>query len=72
MSIYPSLHVKYVPLLPFAKFQKGCINFANREELPIFDIVRADRRLFIHRYRYYARKSQKEIMVELQNFENLK
>ena len=72
MYMNPALHAKYADLLPAAKFQKGCINFANREELPIFDIVRADRRLFIHRYRYYARKSEKEIMVELQNFENLK
>lgn len=37
MPIYmnPALHAKYVPLLPAAKFQKGCINFTNGEDFPI-------------------------------------
>jgi hypothetical protein len=31
----PSLHAKYAALLPAAKFQKGCINFIDGEDLPI-------------------------------------
>lgn len=36
MPIYmnPALHAKYVPLLPAAKFQKGCINFTDGEAFP--------------------------------------
>jgi hypothetical protein len=36
MPIYmnPTLHAKYVALLPLAKFQKGCINFSNATEVP--------------------------------------
>lgn len=30
----PALHAKYAGLLPAAKVQKGCINFADGEELP--------------------------------------
>lgn len=30
----PALHTKYAELLPAAKFQKGCINFNNAEQLP--------------------------------------
>jgi hypothetical protein len=29
MYMNPSLHAKYLPLLPAAKFQKGCINFTD-------------------------------------------
>jgi len=41
MPIYGSitLHSKYKNLLPLAKFQKGCINFNNENEMPI-EIVR--------------------------------
>jgi hypothetical protein len=35
MYMNPSLHAKYVSLLPAAKFQKGCINFTDGEDLPI-------------------------------------
>lgn len=37
MPIYGSktLHSKYRKLLPLAKFQKGCINFNNEDEMPI-------------------------------------
>ncbi|WP_114941702.1 DUF1801 domain-containing protein [Mucilaginibacter endophyticus] len=40
MPIYmnPALHAKYAALLPAAKFQKGCINFAGSDEIPL-DIV---------------------------------
>lgn len=31
----PLLHAKYVALLPNAKFQKGCINFKNTDEMPL-------------------------------------
>lgn len=31
----PLLHAKYVPLLPAAKFQKGCINFTDEEAMPL-------------------------------------
>lgn len=33
MYMNPALHAKYVPLLPAAKFQKGCINFTDREAM---------------------------------------
>ena len=37
MPIYMNaeLHAKYQPLLPNAKFQKGCINFLNENEMPL-------------------------------------
>ena len=37
MPIYGSspLHAKYEKLLPRAKFQKGCINFKEAEEVPL-------------------------------------
>ncbi|HEY8930432.1 MAG TPA: hypothetical protein VIM55_14625 [Mucilaginibacter sp.] len=37
MPIYmnPVLHAKYGALLPKAKIQKGCVNFANSDELPV-------------------------------------
>lgn len=35
MYMNPALHAKYAGLLPAAKFQKGCINFMDGEELPI-------------------------------------
>jgi hypothetical protein len=35
MYMNPSLHAKYAGLLPAAKFQKGCINFTDGEEMPI-------------------------------------
>ena len=35
MYMNAPLHAKYVALLPDAKFQKGCINFTQPEELPI-------------------------------------
>lgn len=34
MYMNPVLHGRYEPLLPKAKFQKGCINFTSAEELP--------------------------------------
>ena len=39
MYMNPALHTKYLSLLPNAKFQKGCINFANEEEMPIEILV---------------------------------
>ena len=41
MPIYGSitLYSKYKAILPKAKFQKGCINFKNEEEVPL-EIVR--------------------------------
>ncbi len=36
----PSLHSKYKELLPKASFQKGCINFTNKEEVP-FEILKS-------------------------------
>jgi hypothetical protein len=35
MYMNPALHAKYLPLLPDAKFQKGCINFADGTEMPL-------------------------------------
>ena len=35
MYMNPSLHAKYGGLLPAAKFQKGCINFTDGEDMPI-------------------------------------
>jgi len=37
MPIYmnSALQAKYQPLLPKAKFQKGCINFKNETEMPV-------------------------------------
>ena len=37
MPIYMNapLHAKYTPLLPGAKFQKGCINFTDADQLPV-------------------------------------
>jgi hypothetical protein len=34
MYMNPALHAKYTALLSKAKFQKGCINFTNRAEMP--------------------------------------
>ena len=31
----PPVHLKFSKLLPKAKFQKGCINFKNLEQLPL-------------------------------------
>ena len=31
----PSLHAKYLALLPNAKLQKGCVNFKNDAEFPL-------------------------------------
>jgi hypothetical protein len=41
MPIYmnPSLHARYVSLLPAAKFQKGCINFTDGEAMPTAVLV---------------------------------
>lgn len=35
MYMNPVLHGRYEPLLPDAKFQKGCINFTSAEEMPM-------------------------------------
>jgi hypothetical protein len=35
MYIDPSLHAKFINQFPDAKFQKGCINFENSDEMPI-------------------------------------
>jgi hypothetical protein len=35
MYMNPALHAKYLPLLPDAKFQKGCINFTDGAEMPL-------------------------------------
>ncbi|MBW4891545.1 DUF1801 domain-containing protein [Mucilaginibacter sp. HMF5004] len=35
MYMNAPLHEKYVNLLPKAKFQKGCINFKNADEIPL-------------------------------------
>lgn len=35
MYMNPALHAKYVPLLPHAKFQKGCINFTDGAAMPL-------------------------------------
>jgi hypothetical protein len=35
MYMNDPLYNKYVALLPKAKFQKGCINFKNAEEMPV-------------------------------------
>ncbi|MDA4128301.1 MAG: DUF1801 domain-containing protein [Thaumarchaeota archaeon] len=37
MSIYgsPKLRSKYEELLPGAKFQKGCINFTEKDQMPL-------------------------------------
>lgn len=42
MPIYSNalLHEKYKALLPDAKFQKGCINFKNSEEVPLAVVKR--------------------------------
>jgi|SRR3569833_1503880 len=34
MYMHPVLHPKYAELLPHARFQKGCINFTNTDEMP--------------------------------------
>ena len=34
MYMNPALHAKYADLLPAAKFQKGCINFAEGASMP--------------------------------------
>jgi hypothetical protein len=34
MYMNPPLHAKYLALLPAAKFQKGCINFADTAAMP--------------------------------------
>lgn len=31
----PAFHTKYTPLLPKAKFQKGCINFTGTDDMPV-------------------------------------
>jgi hypothetical protein len=35
MYMNAALHAKYTPLLPAAKFQKGCINFTDAAAMPI-------------------------------------
>jgi hypothetical protein len=35
MYMNPAIHQKYEPLLPAAKFQKGCVNFTSAEAMPI-------------------------------------
>ena len=35
MYMNPAIHQKYEPLLPAAKFQKGCVNFTSEEAMPI-------------------------------------
>ncbi|QKJ28272.1 DUF1801 domain-containing protein [Mucilaginibacter mali] len=35
MYMNPPLHAKFSALLPLAKFQKGCINFTDTEEMPV-------------------------------------
>jgi hypothetical protein len=35
MYMNASLHAKYTPLLPAAKFQKGCINFTDAADIPV-------------------------------------
>jgi len=35
MYMNPAIHAKYLPLLPNANFQKGCINFTNMKEFPL-------------------------------------
>ncbi len=35
MYAIPALHAKFKAMLPKAKFQKGCINFKNEEQMPI-------------------------------------
>jgi len=37
MPIYmnTAFHAKYIPLLPAAKFQKGCINFTDAAAMPV-------------------------------------
>src|SRR5476651_1322677 len=34
MYMNPAFHAKFTALLPTAKFQKGCINFTDAEEMP--------------------------------------
>jgi hypothetical protein len=34
MYMNPSLHAKYITLLPAAKFQKGCIHFTDGAAMP--------------------------------------
>ena len=35
MYMNAPLHAKYTPLLPAAKFQKGCINFTDAAHVPV-------------------------------------
>lgn len=35
MYMNTALHAKYTPLLPAAKFQKGCINFTGAAAMPV-------------------------------------
>lgn len=35
MYMNPAIHQKYEPLLPLAKFQKGCVNFTGKEAMPM-------------------------------------
>ncbi len=35
MYMNAQLHAKYTPLLPAAKFQKGCINFTDAAAMPV-------------------------------------
>src|ERR1700722_16073939 len=34
MYMHPEIHAKYAALLPAAKFQKGCINFTDGDQMP--------------------------------------
>jgi hypothetical protein len=38
MYAHPAIKGKYMPLLPKAKFQKGCINFPRLEQFP-YDVL---------------------------------
>ncbi len=64
MYMNAPMHQKYEALLPKAKFQKGCINFKNADEMPV-DVVKqliADSAGFdLHAYRekYLAEKKKK-------------
>ncbi len=35
MYMVQNVHATYQPLFPLAKFQKGCINFSDQNELPL-------------------------------------
>lgn len=60
MPIYgsPAIHSKYAKLLDKAKFQKGCINFKNEEQMPLhivkqllIDCAKVDMVAFMEKYK---------------------